>query len=246
MHRRERSRRHQPNPLSPSPMFKITKFDPKAPSIFESLEKAGWKAPQETVEYLKEVSQKGLFSLHFTDPANFDATSLTTFTEADAVVSHEDIQDYGLLGVSSDIFGSKWNDTITINQVGEYRGHANVNYHMHIYGREGNDTITNLHVNLGGSQDRQLLSAYTYGGEGYDQFVSLGHSSMVVQDIEHTETFTVDASYQFAERRENFYNQMFISSDFRQGHMVELAEGDGLMRLLNDQGNNVFVCMPEL
>ena len=244
--------REQPSTAFRPMIFTVTKFDPKAPNILDSLEKAGWKAPEETIEYLKNISKNGYFSIRFEALTGIDATKLTTFTEKDRVTNDVDIHN-GLHALSS-IEATRWNDTITINQipynyvVGTYgRGVFATHETIDVYGYEGDDEIINYHQNdADASSFPAVVNAY--GGCGYDQFASYGNSRMHVQDMELGETFTVDGSNTSA----GYVNPETWGIGYPQSggmaitHQVNVGEGEELIRLTDEQGNSVFVLVPEI
>lgn len=232
--------------------FRITKFDPKAPNILDSLQRAGWKAPEETIEYLKDVSKNGTFSIQFGDFTNIDMTKLTTFTEKDKIINGSEFNN-GPHAISS-IEATDWNDTITINQltntyvVGTFgRGLFATRETVDIYGRKGDDAIINNHQNNAETSPNPVI-VNAYGGCGYDQFASYGDSKMHVQDMELGETFTVDGSNTSA----GYVNPESWGIGYPQSsgqaitHQVNVDEGEALMRLTNEQGNSVFVLVPEI
>ena len=232
--------------------FTITKFDPKAPNILDSLEKAGWKATEEAIEYLKDVSKNGSFSIRFDDLMNIDATKLTTFTEKDKIINASEFNN-GLHAISS-IEATDWNDTITINQItntyvlGTFgRGLFATHETVDVFGRKGDDEIINKHQNNAETIPNPVI-VNAYGGEGYDQFASYGNSRMHVQDMEMGETFTVDGSNTNA----GYLNPELWGIGYPQSggraitHQVNVDEGEALMRLTNEQGNSVFVLVPDI
>ena len=224
--------------------FTFSKFDAKAPSIFESLEKAGFKLPEKTADYLKEVSQKGLFSLRIRDlEPSFDKVQ-TVFDESDAEHLSDNASQAGVL-VSENIQGSLLSDTITINPRDAWGVHEHVHYWTVVEAHGGNDTIINSHEHRDGALNQMVR---VIGGAGVDSFVSLSggeESQMSILDMEAGETITVAPEFNVV--TEGYTDTFHIANAAGEIKIwsANVPEDHTFIQLFDQSGNNVFVCVPE-
>ena len=236
-------------------MFKITKATNKSPNILKTLNALGITVEnKDSLSYLREVSQQGLFALkplqEFKLKTEYDETDCTVES---AEISYQP----GFILVSESIEGTSLSERFVINQRGPFEGHESVIYSTKIRAMGGNDEIIGNHSRCG-QGDCPRSSIHAWGGDGIDNFVSTQRNGSLfqIEDMEAGETFTTHRNYDQLEHFQdsppvtahpNGRSHFVISSTFsRKQHRLGVEGGNTVIQALDSDGNNLYICVPDM
>lgn len=227
-------------------MFEITKVTKNSASILKTLNALDIKVQdKDSLSYLKEVSQQGLFALE----ALPEIKLKTQYDEADAKFEGSEVLAEGTIRIDESIEGTGLSESFVIGQREGFRGHERSLYWTQIHAGGGNDQIVGDH-----SGRRPTSKIEVWGEEGIDQFKSTQRDGTLfsIQDMEHGETLTTHEEYDQVEliRERNNGEKLFhvgSSSDASSPrHTMVLEAGSTILQALDSEGNNLYICVPEM
>ena len=234
------------NHTSPRLMFEITKATKGSASIFKSLNALDISIQdKKSLSYLKEVSQKGLFALE----SLRDVKLKTQYDETDTKFEGTDVLVEGTIRVNETIEGTGLSESFVIGQRENFRGHQRSLYWTKIQAGGGNDEIVGNHS---GRHPHSNIEAW--GEEGIDQFVSTQRNGTMfsIMDMEHGETLTTHEDYDQVRMIREFNNgeKLFhvgsSSNPNSPRHLMVVEAGSTMLQALDDEGNNLYICLPDM
>ena len=236
-------------------MFKITKDTNKSPNILKTLNALGITVEnKDSLSYLREVSQQGLFALKPLQEFKLK----TEYDETDCTVENAEISwEPGYIQVRESIEGTSLSERFVINQRGAFQGHENVNYGTRIYAKGGNDEIIGIHSEHrpGEGPDSSIMA---WGGDGTDNFVSTQRNgtNFQIMDMEVGETFTTHRNFDQLEfirdtppvtAHPNGQSTFHVISPFSiERHSMKVEGGNTVIQALDSDGNNLYICVPDM
>ena len=227
-------------------VFEITKVTKNSSSILKTLNALDIAVQdKDSLSYLKEVSQKGLFALEGLPEIKLK----TQYYETDAKFEGTDVLVNGTIRVNESIEGTGLSESFVIGQRDEFRGHERSIYWTQIQAGGGNDVIVGNHS---GRQPSSKIEVW--GEEGVDQFVSTQRDGTMfsIEDMEHGETFTTHQDYDQVEMIRQFNNgeKLFhvgsSSNPNSPRHMMIVEADSTMLHALDSEGNNLYICVPEM
>ena len=188
--------------------------------------------------------------------------SFSYLNETDASTSHVEVMDDGYLRIDEDLNGTRRNETITINQRGEFRGHSKCLYSTSVNAGAGRDTIIINHKNLSNEnhQNDQGIQLQAFlavdGGEGIDTYIekNTGNTAvgLFITDMELGEKLITHRSNESFDKYQDWgsdgswWSVRFDSNENgSRYHNLFLPENTRLEKFFNAQGDAVFMCVPE-
>ena len=227
-------------------MFEITKATKGSASILKSLNALDITIQDKnSLSYLKEVSQKGLFALE----ALPDIKLKTQYDETDAQFEGTEVLVEGTIRVNESIEGTGLSENFAIGQREDFRGHPRSIYWTQIQAGGGNDVIVGNH-----SGRRPSSNIEVWGEGGIDQFESTQRNGSMfsIMDMEHGETLTTHEDYDQVEMIREFNNGEKVfhvgssSNPNSPTHLMVVEAGSTMLQALDQDGNNLYICLPEM
>ena len=200
-------------------------------------------ASKKDAEYLKRLSKGEENFLQEADVVMAFDQVKTTYDESDATTLSIRANPNGLL-INENLQGSIASDTLIINVRTPYGVHENISYWTVVEGGSGNDIIINNHQDSSGSITQMVRAV---GGRGVDHYVALAgedESFMAVMGMEVGETLTVAPEYGVMVEPLDGYFQIQSTDGIMKADLI-MDSANTLMQLHDQNGNNVFVCVPE-
>ena len=227
-------------------MFQITKVTKDSSSILKTLDALDIAVQgKNSISYLKEVSQRGQFTLE----ALPEIKLKTQYDETDAKFEGTEVLANGTIRVNESIEGTGLSESFIIGQRDEFRGHDRSLYWTQIKAGGGNDVIIGDHS---GRHPNSKIEVW--GEEGVDQFVSTQRDGTMfsIMDMEHGETFTTHEDYDQVEMireldsGEKLFHVGSSSNPDSPRHMMVVEAGSTMLHALDHEGNNLYICVPDM